>query len=121
MGGEMGYAKKLEAQRIKKMLDEERAELIEKVMQKPSFSLLPSGALWQTALAMTLGAEKHVGDDFTKPDSGRTVNGEMNAAFRHYYMWRTGFTHDCETGLHPLAHAAARCLIACELALRTGE
>ena len=85
------------------------------------YDLIPKAALEQVAQAFGFGAAKHASDDFTKADSGRGVEGELNAALRHIMRHDAGDLADHETGLHPLAHAAARCLIALELALNKGE
>lgn len=91
------------------------------ITAKPRFSLLPTEALMQITDAFTFGAEKHKGDDFTKSDSGRTVEGEIDAVFRHICAYRCGCVADHETELHPLAHAAARLMIACQLAMEGRE
>lgn len=86
--------------------------------EKLDYSLLPARALEAVTAALTFGAAKHADDDFTGNDTGRTPDGEFAAVLRHWQSWRMGKMTDIETGLHHLAHAAARALIALELELR---
>ena len=123
MGGEMCSAKCLGKTQAARVWEEDERAREEGV--KARYTLLPAWALDRAALALTLGAEKHARDDFSKKDSGRTVEGELDAVWRHIAAWRTSTNvvnrSDPETGLHHLAHAAARCLIACQLALEGRE
>ncbi len=83
----------------------------------PRYSLIPSSALRQVASAFAYGAEKHKDDDYVSTSSNRTISGEFDAVIRHYRAFVGGERNDAETGLHHLAHAAARALIACQMAL----
>jgi hypothetical protein len=80
---------------------------------KPRWSLMPWRALLQVSRAMTLGAAKHGDLSYRAADA----DAYFDAAMRHLTAWRCGETADPETGLHPLAHAAADVLIGLEICL----
>ena len=58
------------------------------------------------------GAKKHGDFNFLKPD-GKTCSHRDNIAciFRHVAQASVGVVKDHESGLHPILHAACRCLI----------
>jgi hypothetical protein len=77
---------------------------------KDRWSLVPWESMRQVVRAFTFGAAKH-----DKPGviGYRTADPEMyfDAAMRHIAEYRCGTRADHETGLHPLAHAAASLLV----------
>jgi hypothetical protein len=74
--------------------------------RKDRWDLLPFGPVIEVVKAITLGATKHP----LRGWEGRSIEEDFAAAMRHVAAWRTGELRDGETGLHPLAHAAARLL-----------
>ena len=112
MGSEIGVAKNLDYAMEHSVARDKRDDPL-----KARFTLLPVQALHHVAMALTLGEEKHAHDDFEANPDMRDTNTEYDAVFRHYVAWRCGASEDAETRLHPLAHAAARALIALQLAL----
>ena len=112
MGCKIGMAQNLDCAMEHSVARDNRDDQL-----KARFSLLPAQALNHVAMALTLGEEKHTHDDFEANPDMRDANTEYDAVFRHYVAWRCGAREDTETRLHPLAHAAARALIALQLAL----
>lgn len=86
---------------------------------KAPLHLIPADAKAMTALALGDGADKY--GDFGWQGEGRPVTDHLAAAERHMDQHRAGVTRDAESGLPPLAHAAARMLIALALDLRAGD
>lgn len=83
---------------------------------KPAYQLMPWDAMDQVALAFAYGAHKHGAGDYRGPE-GPSVAYCCGAAHRHLSAAQQGQQHDPESGLHPLAHAAARAIIALHLSL----
>lgn len=77
---------------------------------KPNYSLVPPKALEAIVKVFTYGATKH--GDFTFTEKGETLSSQITKAMRHIQEWRMGVLVDGETGESPLAHAAARLVIA---------
>lgn len=75
---------------------------------KVRYELVPIGALHQVARALTFGAEKYGEGDWI---GGLKWSRYIGAILRHLYAFAGGETHDEESGLHHLAHAAAVCLM----------
>ena len=64
------------------------------------------------AEVMEFGAKKHGDLNWRGPDGAKSSHKDMHAAmFRHIAESSAGNTEDHETGYHPLAHAATRCLM----------
>lgn len=82
----------------------------EKRKEKDRWSLLPWEAVREVVRAFTFGAAKHDKDGAI---GYHTVDPEerFNAAMRHIAEHKCGVRADHESGLHPLAHAAASLLI----------
>ena len=58
------------------------------------------------------GAKKHGKMNFMDPDGRKSSHKDMHASiFRHIAQSSSGVTADEETGLHPMLHAATRCLM----------
>lgn len=87
---------------------------------KPMLSLLPANALAEVARVMEHGAEKYGADNWKRAPSPVPY---VDAALRHlFHQGRAPFSlKDPDSSLPALAHAAASCLIALELALREGK
>lgn len=77
---------------------------------KPNYSLVPPKALESIVKVFTHGATKH--GDFTYTRDGESLGSQITKAMRHIQEWRMGVSVDAETGESPLAHAAARLIIA---------
>jgi hypothetical protein len=77
---------------------------------KPNYSLVPPKALESIVKVFTYGATKH--GDFTFTRDGESLSSQITKAMRHIQEWRMGSVVDDETGESPLAHAAARLVIA---------
>jgi hypothetical protein len=76
--------------------------------QKPErFDLFPFEALEEIARVYGFGAQKYADDNWRKGYSWRLSAGAM---LRHIARWMLRETHDPESGLHHLAHAAWHCL-----------
>ena len=86
---------------------------------KAPLHLIPADAKALAALALGDGAATY--GDFGWQGDGRPVTDHLAAAERHMDQHRAGVTRDAESGLPPLAHAAARILIALALDLRAGD
>ena len=78
---------------------------------KPDPTVLPPRALLEVALAIQTGDAKHGAGTRFDGGSRRHVAG----ALRHELAFLDGREFDPETGLHHLAHAAARLLLALEM------
>lgn len=71
---------------------------------KAPWHLIPWEALRDVALVLDFGAKKYGEDNWRKvPDARKRY---FAAAHRHLVTWWLGETHDPETGLPHLAHAA---------------
>ena len=69
---------------------------------KLQYSLIPPETLSALAEVLTFGARKYTIDGWKYvPDAKRRY---MDALFRHLEAFRSGETHDQESGLHHLAH-----------------
>lgn len=77
---------------------------------KPNYSLIPPTPLLNIANVLTHGAKKH--GDFTYAQGGENLGSQITKALRHIQEWRMGRVVDDESGESPLAHAAARLIIA---------
>jgi len=84
---------------------QEKKEPHPAVADKPDLSLLPGPALRLVAIAMKTGADKYGRDDWRRPDLD--LQGHASKAIRHIYEWLEGRDADPESGVDPLAHAAA--------------
>lgn len=74
---------------------------------KPSYDLIPAQALEELAKVYTLGAQKYARRNWEKGMNWCRIYG---AIMRHAWAWMRGETHDTESGLHHMAHAAFGCL-----------
>lgn len=80
---------------------------------KPPFQLVPARALLDVSKAFGFGARKYGADDWRK---GMPLSELYGSAGRHLLKWSCGQDYDEESGLSPLAHAAADILMMLELA-----
>lgn len=71
---------------------------------KPRHSLLPVGSVERVIDVLEFGATKYAPDNWQHVSDARTRY--YDAAMRHLSAWWRGETHDAESGLHHLAHAA---------------
>lgn len=85
--------------------------------EKPRYELLPWLALEEAARAMGHGAAKYSDFNYLKGD-GMKWSRLYGAACRHLAAWHRREEADADSGLHPLAHAAASVLMLLELVLR---
>jgi hypothetical protein len=99
----------------------------------PGFLRDPSGAVWiptrilwsevppkamaEVARVLTVGFPKH------GPAADRKVEAraDLDAALDHVSEWRQGQRKDPDSGLHPLAHAAARILLLLEAEIKAAS
>lgn len=68
--------------------------------------LVPPDFLMELARVYGMGAQKYADDNWRRGYSWRLSYG---ALLRHVLQWAGGETHDQESGLHHLAHAAWHC------------
>ena len=66
------------------------------------YSLIPTSATKALAEVLTYGAKKYAPNNWQLVDNGEVRY--MDALFRHLEAFRSGETHDPESGLHHLAH-----------------
>lgn len=71
---------------------------------KPRYSLLPVGSVEHVIDVLEFGATKYTPDNWQHVSDARTRY--YDATMRHLSVWWQGETHDAESGLHHLAHAA---------------
>lgn len=74
---------------------------------KPRYDLIPALALHELALVYTMGAKKYADRNW---ELGMEWSRLFGAILRHSFAWFRGETHDPESGLHHMAHAAFSCL-----------
>ena len=86
---------------------------------KPDLGLLPLAAVWEVGRVMTVSSKKHADDGTTWTKAPLTYMYFLHKILRHVLEWAMGSDKDKESGLHPLAHAAADCLLCLELALKS--
>jgi hypothetical protein len=84
--------------------------------EKLRVDLLPIGALLEVAEVVTYGAKKY---DENNWQNVRPVSRYYGAALRHLWARARGETHDPESGLPHLAHAA--CCILFMLSVEVGH
>ena len=71
---------------------------------KPKWNLLPLSPIAEVVNVLTFGANKYGPNNWQLlPDFNERY---FAATMRHLFAWREGETHDPESGLHHLAHAA---------------
>lgn len=66
------------------------------------YSLIPPETLQALAEVLTYGANKYAPNNWQLVENGETRY--LDALFRHLEAFRSGETHDPESGLHHLAH-----------------
>lgn len=66
------------------------------------YSLIPPETLKALAEVLTYGAQKYAPNNWQKVENGDIRY--MDALFRHLEAFRSGETHDPESGMHHLAH-----------------
>lgn len=88
--------------------DEEHEPKERACVGKDRWSLLPVDAITEVVRAMETGASKHGAHDWER---GLPWSVYFDAAQRHLWAFQGGETADRDSGLHPLAHAAASLLI----------
>jgi hypothetical protein len=71
---------------------------------KPRYSLLPTGSVEHVIDVLEFGATKYAPNNWQHVTDARTRY--YDATMRHLSAWWQGETHDAESGLHHLAHAA---------------
>ncbi len=76
-------------------------------MGKPRYDLLPPDAMEELVAVYTNGAQKYEDRNWEKGMSWGRVLGSL---LRHVFAWMSGETHDKESGLHHMAHAAWNCM-----------
>ena len=79
--------------------------------EKPSLSLLPTKPLLEIARVLDYGKEKYAAHNWR---AGIDNSRLLDAALRHILANNEGETHDPESGLNHLAHAACMLLFALE-------
>ncbi len=69
---------------------------------KLQYSLIPTSATHALAEVLTYGANKYAPNNWQLVENGEVRY--MDALFRHLEAFRSGETHDPESGIHHLAH-----------------
>ena len=69
---------------------------------KLRYSLIPTETTTALAEVLTYGANKYAPNNWQLVDNGEVRY--MDALFRHLEAFRSGETHDPESGIHHLAH-----------------
>lgn len=80
---------------------------------KARYDLVPAHALDELVKVYTFGAKKYSDRNWEK---GMSWTRCFAALMRHSWAWLRGETHDPESGLHHMAHAAFTCLALVEYA-----
>ena len=73
---------------------------------KPRPALIPPEAILEIAKVMAHGAEKYNDNNWRNTTNPMRWTRALDAAMRHQAAWLEGETHDPETGINHLAHAA---------------
>lgn len=85
---------------------------------KLRYSIIPMEAVREVVKVSEYGAIKY------EPNNWKNIK-DMNiyydALMRHIIAWKTGETHDLESGLHHLAHGAWNALTLVWFAIQNGE
>lgn len=76
--------------------------------EKPDISQIWPGFIFEVAKALTYGAAKYGRDNWKQCQEPERY---FAACQRHLWAFAGGETHDPESGLHHLAHAAASLMI----------
>lgn len=91
--------------------DDQRKEAVKFDQEKPRYDLIPAKALHELVLVYTMGAKKYAARNW---ELGMDWSRLFGALLRHTFSWWMGETHDPESGLHHMAHAAFSCLVLVE-------
>lgn len=86
---------------------------------KPDPTLMPAAAEQELWAVLQFGAAKYGAENWRKVDDAR--HRYLAAAMRHINAYRRGETHDGESGLHPLAHAAISLIFILQLDIQDAE
>lgn len=86
--------------------------------KKVPLQLLPTEPLREIAKVLECGAAKY--GEYKWREVEIAASTYVGAIERHLFEWLDGSDQDEESGLHPLAHVAASCLIALD-AMRVGK
>jgi len=70
---------------------------------KPRIDLIPPELIFETAVVLTIGAQKYGADNWR---AGADWSRYFSALQRHLWAWQSGEDCDPETGQSHLAHAA---------------
>ncbi len=81
---------------------------------KLRYDLIPANALDELAKVYTFGAKKYADRNWEK---GMAWSRIFGAIMRHSWAWFRGQTHDPETGLNHMVHAAWGCLALVEYSI----
>lgn len=81
---------------------------------KLRYDLIPGNALDELAKVYTFGAKKYADRNWEK---GMAWSRIFGAIMRHAWAWFRGQTHDPETGLNHMVHAAWGCLALVEYSI----
>jgi hypothetical protein len=80
--------------------------------KKEEKNLVPEEFMKYLNDVLLFGAVKHGDFNWQNPNGKKSSREDMhNSMFHHIAESYAGKTHDMETGHHPLAHAATRCLM----------
>tara|TARA_R110002126_G_scaffold42101_1_gene121981 strand:+ start:6175 stop:6795 length:621 start_codon:yes stop_codon:yes gene_type:complete len=82
------------------------------------YQLIPVEWLAQLAFVFGKGARKHAPYDWEKSSSTMSYSDRLDSAMRHLEQFRSGISHDPETGAHNLGAAAWNCLCVYSLFVR---
>lgn len=80
--------------------------------EKLKYTLIPPSLNEEVAKVLTFGARKYDANNWKKVDN---PDRYVDALYRHLELWRAGETHDQESKLHHLAHAATNIAFLIEL------
>lgn len=87
--------------------DDINKEAVKFDQEKPRYDLIPAKALHELVLVYTMGSQKYAARNW---EIGLDWSRVFGALMRHSWAWFRGETHDPESGLHHMAHAAWSCL-----------
>ncbi len=87
--------------------DDINKEAVKFDQDKTRYDLIPPNALQDLAMVYTMGSQKYAARNW---EIGLDWSRVFGALMRHSWAWFRGETHDPESGLHHMAHAAWSCL-----------
>lgn len=88
---------------------------------KPRVDLIPPVALLQPGAVLAYGAEKYDEHNWKNHDPAKGAARTEAAMLRHLQRYKSGETHDPESGLHHLSHMVTNAMMLLEFARMRGD